>query len=332
MSFFFLMSSERSGSNFITKLLNGHSNICGPSTKHIINPVARNLFRYEPVSNINNWNELLKDIHKLLNVNFSVWKKKFTLEDLQNIAPVGDITSLIKNIFYEEAKANGKQFLFIKENHTYEFLPFLLLNFPDTKYIYMVRDPRDMALSWKKNDDHPGGVVKAAKQWKKDQQNNLKNYNELRKRGKSFLVKYEDLISDAVGYTKKIINFLGMQYEDSILNFYQDEITIQNAKMQKAWGNLSKSIIPGNKNKYKKELSDYEIRLIEKICFFEMKFFDYECQNTLSFLNKISEKEIDDYEQEENKSIYFNRSEGVKGNMEAKKTFYQKLINEDFDS
>jgi hypothetical protein len=40
------MCSERSGSNFITKVMNGHEDICGPSTKHIINPVARNFYRY----------------------------------------------------------------------------------------------------------------------------------------------------------------------------------------------------------------------------------------------------------------------------------------------
>lgn len=33
INYTFLMCSERSGSNFITKLMNNHSQICGPSTK-----------------------------------------------------------------------------------------------------------------------------------------------------------------------------------------------------------------------------------------------------------------------------------------------------------
>ena len=127
MSMFFLMCSERSGSNFITKLLNGHNNICGPSTKHIINPVARNLFRYADITKQENWNELLTDMHRLMSIEFSVWKKQFSLNDLMELAPTGDIASLIRNIFMEESRANGKQHVFIKENHVYEFLPFLLL-------------------------------------------------------------------------------------------------------------------------------------------------------------------------------------------------------------
>ena len=91
MSMFFLMCSERSGSNFIQKLLNGHNNICGPSTKHIINPVARNLFRYGDLTQKQNWDELLIDIHRLISISFSIWKKEFSLDDLHTLAPIGDI-------------------------------------------------------------------------------------------------------------------------------------------------------------------------------------------------------------------------------------------------
>jgi len=330
MSIFFLMCSERSGSNFITKLLNGHNNICGPSTKHIINPVARNLFRYGDISKQDNWDELLIDMHRLISVDFSIWKKSFTIDNLKALAPVGDIVSLIKNIFSEEAKANGKQHVFIKENHVYEFLPFLLLNFPEAKYIYMVRDPRDMALSWKKNTDHPGGVVKAAKQWQKDQQNTLKNYRELKNIGKAYLIKYEDLISDSDKYIKEIIDFLGLPYDENIKNFHQDELTQKNATMQKAWNNLSKEIIKNNKKKYLNELTQEEIQIIEKICYFEMIHLGYEPENIKDKLDIISDKKIEEFNQYELETLKYKRSEGVKLNMEAKKNFYEKLIKEKF--
>lgn len=326
MSLFFLMCSERSGSNFITKLLNGHSNLCGPSTKHIINPVARNLFRYEPIGKEENWKLLLEDMHELMSVGFSIWKKQFSLEDLMSIAPIGNVQALIRNIFLEEAKENGKQHVFIKENHVYEFLPFLLLNFPESKYVYQVRDPRDMALSWKKNNDHPGGVAKAARQWKKDQQAYLKNHNELKKRDKSIFIRYEDLISEPKISIQQIIKHLGLKYEDSIFDYYKDELTQKNSKKQKAWNNLSKEILSDNKEKYRKELTDYEIKIIEKICYFEMKATGYNTENSLDSLDIITESELDNMEELENNNIKTVRSEGVIANMEAKKRFYQQLI------
>ena len=159
MAFFFLMCSERSGSNFITKVMNGHEDVCGPSTKHVFNPVARNFFRYGDLANESNWDELLTDICNLLTVPFSQWQMDFSKEYMKNLAPRGDLPSLLKNLFIEEAKANGKTHVFVKENQVYEFFTFLIQYFPEAKFLYQVRDPRDMALSWKKNSDHKGGFA-----------------------------------------------------------------------------------------------------------------------------------------------------------------------------
>lgn len=327
MSMFFLMSSERSGSNFITKLLNGHDNICGPSTKHIINPVARNLFRYGNLAIKENWDELLTDIYGLMNVGFSIWRKELSLKELQDLAPVGDIESLIRNIFMSEARANGKQHVFIKENLVYEFLPFLLLNFPESKYIYQTRDPRDMALSWKKNANHPGGIVEAARVWQKDQQNTLKNYHELSKKGKAYFIRYEDLISDSDRYIAEIIEFLGLPHDKNIVNFHKDELTQKNAGMQKAWNNLSREIIQDNKKKYLKELSKKEIKIIEKICYVEMHYLGYECEYLKEELDHIGLLEIEEFDKYERENIPYIKSKGVKKNIEAKKIFYQKILD-----
>lgn len=326
MSIHFLMCSERAGSNFITKILNAHSNICGPAIKHIVNPVARNLFRYEPIDIEENWKELLEDINGLLNVNFSIWKSSFTLKKLTDMAPVGDIQTLLKNIFYEEAKQHNKQHVFVKENHTYEFLPFLLFHFPDSKYVYQVRDPRDMALSWKKSLVHPGGVINGARQWKHDQQQFLKNYNELRKLNKAVLIKYEDLISKSHKEIERVVQFLGFTYEPEMMFFYKNDLTQVNAKKMQAWKNLSKSIISDNKRKYLNELSEKEIMYIEKICQYEMHYLGYKLENDKTNLEKVQETEIDEYANYEKRTIARKIPEGVKACMKAKKNIYTKRL------
>jgi hypothetical protein len=326
MSLFFLMCSERSGSNFITKLLNGHRDICGPSTKHIINPVARNLFRYRPLDKEENWNELLTDIHRLLMVDFSVWKKSFTFEELKSLATPGDIASLIKSIFMEEARANGKKHVFIKENNVYEFLPFLLINFPESKYIYKTRDPRDMALSWKKNQDHPGGVVTAARRWQHDQQNTLKNYDQLERINKAYLIRYEDLTAEPERYVREILTFMGLPFDEGIFDFYKDELTRRNSEKIKAWSNLARSVINNNSNKYQRELTEEEIKAIEKICYFEMKLLGYEPEFSKADLDAFPKESITELAEKEEAGNLCHRSEGVLENMKAKKIFYQKLL------
>lgn len=328
MSLSFLMCSERCGSNLITKILNAHSNICGPTTKHVVNPLARNLFRYEPIDDPKNWDELLKDINTLLNVDFAVWESSFTIEKLSKLAPLGDVQKLIEGIFYQEASHHNKQHVFVKENQVYEFLPFLLLHFPESKYVYQIRDPRDMALSWKKSPIHPGGVIKGARQWKKDQQQSLKNYNELNKLGKAILIKYEDLIDNTEQEVERIVNFLGYSYEHEMMRFYNDNLTRKNAGKINAWKNLSENVMPDNKNKYLNELADEEIQYIEAICKYEMLYLGYGLENSINELEEIKKKKLLEFEACERELISYEKSEGVEANMKAKKEMYTKLGNQ----
>ena len=139
-------------------------------------------------------------------------------------------------------------------------------------------------------------------------------------------MRYEDLITDPDRYLAEIVEFLGLPYDSNIKNFYKDELTRKNASNITAWNNLSKGIIKDNKNKYLKELTEQEIKIIEKICYFEMKFLGYETQYSKNELDKVGEDEIELLNKYEMESIPYNRSKGVKQNMEAKKIFYQKIL------
>ena len=320
----FLMCSERSGSNFITKLVNGHSQIVGPSVKHLFNPVLRNYFRYGDLNCEDNWNELLEDILNLFQADFSIWKLELSLKKLSGFAAPGDISTLLKSIFEAEAELNDKDHIFIKENQIYEFFPYLLLNYPEAKYLYQVRDPRDMALSWKRNENLPGGIIRAARQWKKDQQNSLKNMTLLK--DKCYFIKYEELIEDPQKNLDKICQFFSLSYEEEMLSFHKDELTQKNAVMNTAWENLSKGIIADNKNKYLKALSETEIKLIEKICYDEMLYLQYKPLFSESDLENISDDETQEFEIQEKNTLKHSPTEGILENMRAKKRFYKHRV------
>ncbi len=324
MSLFFLMCSERSGSNLITKLMNGHHKVCGPSTKHIVNPVARNFFRYGDLTNEENWEALVTDIHNLISVDFSVWKYKFSCDALKGLAEPGDIKPLIHNIFMAEARANGKEHVFIKENQVYEFMPFLMTHFPNSKFVYQTRDPRDMALSWKKSGNHPGGVVRASRQWKHDQQRSLMNYHILNMRKQCHFLTYENLIENCEVEVRKINDFLEVPYDPHVFDFYKDDMTKQNARINSSWNNLGNHVMAGNKGKYLEELTHDEIKAIEKVCFYEMNQLGYTPCHSESELLDTPEWWVDRLNESEMLEIKLDRSPGVVANMSAKARFYQR--------
>lgn len=322
----FLLCSERSGSNFITKLMNNHSKVCGPSTKHIINPTARNYFRYQPLTNTENWESLIDDILNLFNVKFSIWTTEFSKQELLDSIDCGDLGGLLNYFFSKETDYNGKKLCFIKEIKTYEFYPFLKVYFKDSKFLHQVRDPRDMALSWKKNRTHKGGIIQAAKQWKLDQQEYLKII-ELEKLSNSIVsIKYEDLVSNSNQVLEKALGVLGLEFEVGMLDMTKDALTIQNSKTQKAWANLSKPVIKNNFDKFKKELTEEEIMYIESICYFEMKYFGYETMFEWDRLESVATKDIIKHNEFENEHLIYEPVDGVIKNMLAKQNFYQHIV------
>lgn len=324
--FIFLMCSERSGSNVITKIMDAHHNICGPSPKHLFNPVTRNAFRYEPLSDKENWNALLADIERLVGVSFSAWKTSFNRDNLLTLAPPGKLAELLRNIFLEEARAHEKQHCFVKENQVYEFTPFLLTHFPEARFLYLVRDPRDMALSWSRNSTHFGGIVHGAKQWKSDQQQFMKNHATLRAKGLSRMIRYEGLVSAAEETVRAVCDFFGLPFDPRMLAFYENELTRRNAQTLPAWENLAKPIINDNAGKYLQALSSDEIALIEHLCLPEMHALGYEPDTPLKTLETISPEQVSKALQVETKTKPAAPEPEVQENMEAKRIFYQKRL------
>ena len=210
MHFDFLLCSERSGSNLITKILNAHPGICGPFPSHVFRYFSTNLWRYGDLRKDANWEVFLEDICYYMANIFATWKSRVSLDELKTSVDQRSLAS-VGRVFYEaEAAADGKSRVFVKENHTWSFIAYLLAHFPESKFVWMVRDPRDMALTWR--DLARGGVRTATETWLSDQRGSLKVYTWLRELGRIHRVRFEDLVRKPEETTRGICAFLGAVY------------------------------------------------------------------------------------------------------------------------
>ena len=302
MKFNFLLCSERSGSNFIVKILNAHPKICGPSPNHLIRVIALNEKNYGKLDDLKNWKTFIHDVLFYVESQMAEWKTSVTADEILEKCNLGDSISLIKYIFEKEAHSSNKSELFIKENQLYNYIDWIHERFPRSNYIYLVRDVRDVALSWKKSSNHPGAIKKAVEVWKNDQINFLKHYKNFNELGRGIFIKYENLIINPENELKKICEQLFINYNDEMLNYYKDKLTIKNAKKIENWNNLSKPVLKNNYNKFKDELKDWEIQYIEYHCRELMQLFDYEFElNPIRTLNKKVYEKIEKQESLYNK-------------------------------
>ena len=107
---------------------------------------------------------------------------------------------LARFVFQEMApEARGKH-AFIKENNIHQMLFFLVDCFPDAKFIFQVRDPRDFLLSCVARrkrllGNKFGSIRNAMNVWREDQLGGLMAYGLLGPQ-RVFLQRYEDLVGD----------------------------------------------------------------------------------------------------------------------------------------
>jgi hypothetical protein len=256
----FLICSERSGSNLITRLVDNHPQVCGPSPTHLIRLLVQHQHAYS------NWDDLCADAAELLATKLGAWHTQPTARELREVQP-RTLPALLRHIFESEASACGKERLFIKENHATRFLPFLLEAWPDAQFVYLVRDPRDMALSWKRSAVHRGDVVRAARVWQQDQAEAMAVIDRM----PVHQLSYEDLIVVPELELLRLCRFLGIRFLPSMLAFHENPPTVACA----AWENLARPVMTDNAGKWREGLDNTEIALVEAVCAEEMSFFGY---------------------------------------------------------
>ena len=271
----FLICSERSGSNLITKLLDAHPDFCGPTPLHLMRIFSNNLFRYGNLAVDACWRELLDDLVAIIDTQLGKWCTQWTVEKLLAGVKERRLAALIDHIYAAERDACGKKHLFIKENRIHTFLPFIFANYPRAKFLYLVRDPRDMALSWKLSKNHPGGVVKAAEIWQEDQRRSIELMGYLGPDQRIMALRYEDLLQFPEASARRICRFLNIDHRDEMFRFHENGLTVQNANRLADWGNLKRPLMTKNFNKYKKNLAPMEIRYLETVCREAMAVFGY---------------------------------------------------------
>lgn len=274
--YIFLMSTERSGSNLLTKILDNHPEICGPAPSHLIRLFIQNIGNYGNIQHDKNWECLLQDVADYMNNMLGEWKSNVDYKFLSENCMERNLRELIELIYQTEASANNKKIIAVKENKIYRFSETLFKFFGDEcKFVYLVRDPRDMVLSYLRSTNHPGGIISGTYLWQTDQENYIQLYQLLKEKNKIHLLRYEDLLSAPERQLEKLCSFLGIAYADDMINYHQNQLTRKNAQRIGNWTNLEKPLFSKNFNKYKTALKEHEIQYIEAQCKKEMGYLGY---------------------------------------------------------
>lgn len=279
----FIIGTERSGTNLLRLILNSHSNIAVPHPPHIL----KNFFELEPLygdlSEARNFRRLVNDVVRLVELHSYPWEMRIDRDKVVSEARERDLVNVYFAVYDQYRQKAGKKRWGCKSTFMINHVALVRHYYPDAKFIYMVRDGRDVAVSAKDVIFNRYSVYYIAKLWREEQLTGMYWLNKL-PRQNMLLLKYEELLSVPEGAVRNLCSFLGESYEGQMLDFFNTSEAKKSSSLSRAWRNTSGPIMRNNIGKYKAALTPSEIALFEAIAGRELDYFAYKLENPAHIL------------------------------------------------
>lgn len=244
----FIVGTGRCGTTILSSVLNAHSRICVPHELHFI--VHRGLYEKYLCGEAQKYGpeDFIHFIRERCPYNFDQYFD--FVSHFKNLRyPQKDLSLLLTGLFDHICHSAGKEVLVEQTPWHGLYLNVLKELFPSMKIVHLIRDGRDVAISFARTP-----------WWTKDVMANLERWgNEVDIAHKfclenpdcSIELKYEDLVSQPEMALKRILNLFGLNPEEEMLNpnnlidyfphFKGDVMSVQSDQF-KMWGGDKRTV------------------------------------------------------------------------------------------
>ncbi len=259
----FIIGTERSGSNLLRLLLNAHSDISVPHPPHIIRYFAELEASYGDLNQESNFRRLIRDVLSLIKTHIYPWEIEVDGEALFREAQPRDLFGIYYGVYNQYLRYAGKKRWACKSTFMIHHAERVRKTFPAARFLWLVRDPRDVAASSQRSVFNPFHPYLTAALWSKQQAEGFRLMESLPKES-LMLIKYEDLIGSPEKTLRQLCEFLNEPYEPAMLEYHQGDAAKKSSGLSESWKNAASPILTNNKNKFKKHLSVRDIRQVEQ--------------------------------------------------------------------
>lgn len=271
-----ILGSERSGTNLLRALLGAHSSIGTPPPTGMIITLGPRYFYY--FNDPPHLHALVQDALRLTQCHLNPWPVNPPVEQVMEGMNENSFWEIFRvlNEFY--AKAHGREVWVSKEPGLCHYIYEMALHLPRIRFLYLVRDGRDVAASMLKGKRHALHVYTAAKQWSEEQRKCLTALADPLVQERIHVVKYEALVEQPEEILPRVMEFLGVKWERAQLEFYKQKDARAHASLSKFWTNVASPIDSSRKGRYRDKLAGRQIQIFESLAWREMAILGYKPQ------------------------------------------------------
>lgn len=271
----FIIGSERSGSNLVRLILNSHPNITVPHPPHILHNFSPLEAGYGNLQNDANFGHLIDDVLRFVRGHIHPWPIILNREKIISRAHPRDLLAVFWLIYDEWLASTDKHRWGCKSTFAINHVEKILDRYPNTKFLWLIRDPRAVAASFRKSVFGPFHPYFSACLWRDQQAEGLRLEKMLSNRT-LMRIRYEDLLADPKDCVENICSFLDEPFDEKMLRYYETPEAGITANLAWDWSNTALPILPGNAKKYSEDFTAREIRIVESTVGSLLGEFGYE--------------------------------------------------------
>jgi hypothetical protein len=211
MPSFFVVGSARSGTTLLRLVMNAHPLVVVP-------PESRFIVDLWHGTEIVDVEAFLAELEH--HRQFQTWK--LPVDDVRALLPAGSVAygRAIDAAYEAYARTRGKRVWGDKTPRYIEHIAFLARCFPKARFVHVVRDGRNVALSYADVPFGPKTVAGAAELWSRRVRAGLEAGRKLA--GRYLELRYEHLVAGREGLeeqARRLCDFLQLSFDDAMLDY-----------------------------------------------------------------------------------------------------------------
>jgi hypothetical protein len=246
---FFIVGCPRSGTTIMKNLLRAHPNLTIARESHFIPQY------YKAYGDPATDKEAERLAARILDSRFiRELGVALTPADFRHCRSYRAVVSLL---FDSYADTQGKSRWGEKTPQNVTEIPVLAEIFPGAQFIHIIRDGRDVAMSWLKLPYEPRNLYTAATMWR-DRVSAGRRSGAALPQSQYLEVRFEHLLNDAPATMRSVCEFLGEPYDEAVLT--------PDPGPNRAEAQISHDhIVSGNHGKWKRSMKRRDLALFEGI-------------------------------------------------------------------
>lgn len=267
----FIIGTERSGSNLLRLILNAHSRIVIPHPPHVMRYFTPLEGRYGDLADDSRFRCLVADVLALVHAHIHPWDWIPAPEDVFARARARSVLGVYVALHEALLAHTGKARWGCKSTFMVDHVADLRAALPGARFLWLFRDPRDVAASSKESVFSAFHPALSARLWVAQQEKAIA----AEPGGGVLRVRYEDLVAEPEAAVQRICAFLEEPFEPEMLRWFQKEEAAKSAALSESWKNTAAPMQKDRLARYRRDLRPEEIAVVEEIAGPTMEMLGY---------------------------------------------------------